>query len=302
MRRLALGSVVAALLAAGSAEAVPTPTTATAACPTSLVVVAHQDDDLLFINPDVSRDIAAGRCLTTVFVTAGDAGRNRTYWRGRETGAEAAYAAMAGRPARWATDRLAVGDHTLSRATLRGTGITLLFLRLPDGRGYAKHHYETVRKLLRGNIGQIHAIDGSATYTARSLTDTLTAIMNIYQPAMIRTLDYIGEYGDGDHGDHHSAAYLTYAAHLAYRTTHRISGYQGYRIADRPVNLSPEDRDTKLRYFLAYAPHDPRVCQAEPVCMSSIYGPRFARRYSVGSEAGGDNARHDPRTEIMPGG
>ncbi len=37
----------------------------------ALTIVAHPDDDLLFLNPDILRDIEAGRCARTVFVTAG---------------------------------------------------------------------------------------------------------------------------------------------------------------------------------------------------------------------------------------
>jgi hypothetical protein len=40
----------------------------------SLDVVAHEDDDLLFMNPDIQHDIRAGVCVTTVFLTAGDDG------------------------------------------------------------------------------------------------------------------------------------------------------------------------------------------------------------------------------------
>jgi hypothetical protein len=33
--------------------------------------VAHQDDDLLFVNPDIAASLAAGNRVVTVFVTAG---------------------------------------------------------------------------------------------------------------------------------------------------------------------------------------------------------------------------------------
>src|SRR5262245_44904207 len=33
--------------------------------------VAHQDDDLLFMNPDIAQGLAAGNRAVTVFVTAG---------------------------------------------------------------------------------------------------------------------------------------------------------------------------------------------------------------------------------------
>lgn len=39
-----------------------------------MTIVAHTDDDLLFMNPDIATSIAEGNVATTVFVTAGDAG------------------------------------------------------------------------------------------------------------------------------------------------------------------------------------------------------------------------------------
>lgn len=61
----------------------------------AMYVAAHQDDDLLFCSPDLVHDIDSERGVVTIFVTAGDAGLGRDYWRGREKGIEAAYAQMA---------------------------------------------------------------------------------------------------------------------------------------------------------------------------------------------------------------
>ena len=60
------------------------------------LVGAHQDDDILFMNPDLSADIAERRCIRTVYITAGDSGAGEGYWHSREQGAKAAYAQMYG--------------------------------------------------------------------------------------------------------------------------------------------------------------------------------------------------------------
>lgn len=57
----------------------------------TLNIVAHQDDDLLFLSPDLINDIASGRSVRTVFLTAGDAGNGRDYWISRQAGSQAAY-------------------------------------------------------------------------------------------------------------------------------------------------------------------------------------------------------------------
>src|SRR5436190_2190964 len=64
-----------------------------------LNVVAHQDDDLLFLNPSILRAIAHGRRVRTIYMTAGNI--EPGYWPLREQGELAAYAYMAGRPNQW---------------------------------------------------------------------------------------------------------------------------------------------------------------------------------------------------------
>jgi LmbE family N-acetylglucosaminyl deacetylase len=286
----ALGAILAGLaVPTHTAAAAPSPeVTATARCATTLSVVAHQDDDLLFVNPDISADIAGRRCMVTVFTTAGDAGRGRAYWRGREKGAMAAYASMAGVADTWVTDTVVVAGSKLTKVSLVNRPISLIFLRLPDGHGYAEHDFEAMHNLYKGTLGTIHAIDGSAAYTRQSLTGTLTALMDTFLPDTIRTLDYVGAYGDGDHGDHHSAAYFTLAAHRDYTAPHRIYGYQGYAAVKRPVNLSGPVRDTKMRHFIAYGKHDHHVCSTRAACFANaVYAPRFSHRYLTGAQVGG---------------
>lgn len=279
LRALGRGLLTAGLMTAGLILPASAPadavTTTSARCAGSLNVVAHQDDDLLFINPAVSDDIAAGRCVVTVFITAGDAGRRPAYWRGREAGAMAAYAAMAGVPNEWLEDSLVVDGHRIARVSLLRTGIELLFLRLPDAKGNPMRPGQSLKRLWRGEIGSIGALDSAERYTRAGLVGTLTSLMDTYQPDEIRTLDYHGPYGDGDHADHHTAGYLTYAAQRQYRSAHRITGYMGYPLDHEPENLTESERDDKLAYFLAYAPFDAKVCQAAEVCLSNFYAPRF---------------------------
>ena len=41
----------------------------------TMTIVAHEDDSLLFLSPDLMHAIQGGLCIRTVFVTAGDAGQ-----------------------------------------------------------------------------------------------------------------------------------------------------------------------------------------------------------------------------------
>ncbi|GAB1640661.1 PIG-L family deacetylase [Krasilnikovia sp. MM14-A1259] len=290
--RSAAGALCAAVavvaLAAPTTAAPAAPPRGAATCPTTLSVVAHQDDDILFINPDLQGDIRSGRCIVAMFLTAGDAGRPTAYWRGREAGAMAAYATMAGRPNRWVSKPVTLAGHPVTRVTLVGRRISLLFLRLPDGHGYANHDWETIAQLWKGSIPAVHSIDSGVAYSRDGLVDTVGDAMRVWRPDVVRTLDYTVGYGPGDHGDHQSAAYVTYAAHQAYATAHRLYAYRGYRVSDQPENLSLAAARAKMGVFLAYAQHDATVCKTPRACRKRAYWGWFYRRYRTADPPSAD--------------
>lgn len=257
----------------------------------TLDVAAHQDDDILFMTPDIQHDIDRRRCLVTTFVTAGDAGEGETYWHERELGPHAAYAFMAGVANDWTRRTDTIGGHTVVIDTLADRPeISLLYLRLPDGgngAGFPANSNESLQKLWTGVLPSIHTVDGTGSYTKATLISTLAAIMDTFQPTVIRTLDYTGNYGDGDHGDHHTSAFAALAAHKSYTTPHQITAYMAYEIANRPVNVRYASRDHKLDIFMAYAVHDSKVCQTLRDCIGSGYQPRSFRQYTTASEVGG---------------
>ena len=109
---------------------------ATTACPngTTVTTAAHEDDSLLFESPDIVHDVQDGRCLRSIFVTAGDAGLDQTYWSSREKGTEAGYASMAGVSNAWTQADAGVPGHPMPLVTLAGNPrVSLVFMRLPDG-------------------------------------------------------------------------------------------------------------------------------------------------------------------------
>ncbi len=100
-----------------------------------LYMVAHEDDDLLFMSPDVPESIRAGHTVRTVYLTAGDAGKTSAYWKdGREAGIREAYALMAGVDNSWTESVDTVQGKPAYRFTLVGNQrVSVVFLRLPNG-------------------------------------------------------------------------------------------------------------------------------------------------------------------------
>lgn len=252
----------------------------------TLNVVAHQDDDILFLNPNLLHDIRAGRCVRTVYVTAGDANQGQAYWSSREAGVQAAYADMAGVTNAWTTADAEVGEHPTQMVTLTAApNISLMFLRLPDGAidgsGQPTHDFESLQKLDTGAISTIHEIDNSSSYTKTTLVGTLLTLMNTYKPSSVNTLDYVGTYGDGDHSDHHAVAVLTQQAEQQYTVPHGFAGYQGYGIASKASNVSGSDLRAKMHAFLTYAQFDADTCNTAARCSSRPEGTWFPRQYTV---------------------
>ena len=248
-RRLAV-SIVAAFLLCFGAPGMIGQAMAVCTAPSIMTFVAHEDDDLLFLSPDLLQAVQnapSGACARTVFLTAGDAGAGQGYATVRESGSRAAYAQMAGVANAWTQTNAGIPGHPIPVFTLNGSpNVSLIFMRLPDGNGtgngFPAQGGQSLQKLWNGVIGTIQPINGTPSYTRSSLISTLTALMNAFQPALIRTQDYVGPFDDGDHSDHHAAAYFTRAAHLAYGTPHTLTGYQGYLSANQPENVFGANR------------------------------------------------------------
>ncbi|PVU81483.1 hypothetical protein DDP54_16555 (plasmid) [Cellulomonas sp. WB94] len=291
-------SVVLVSVPLGAAPvALQVPSTAPCAAG-AMQVVAHEDDDLLFQSPDLAQDVLAGRCVRTVFLTAGDAAQGETYWRGREAGSLAAYAQMAGVADRWSSSDAGVPGHTVRLMTLTDAPqVSVVFLRLPDGNragtGMLVHDHQSLRRLWDGDIAAIDAVDGSATYTDASLTSTLTDLMTAFRPTTVRTQDWTIEFRHGDNADHTATALFTRQADQGYRSAHTLLAYGGYPMWTRLPNVTGTDLRAKKDAFQAYAAHDPKIC-LEPWCPGDLVSTlRLARQYIVASEATGDVAAAD---------
>ena len=261
------------------------PTPASPQGPT-LAIVAHEDDDLLFITPGVLRAIRSGSAVRTVYLTAGDDGLPASYWLTREDGPKAAYALMAGTANSWTQSDAGIPGHPIPLFTLSGNpDISLAYLRLPDGNlngtGFASTGHESLQRLWQQMIPAISAVDGSSSYTQSSLIATLASLMTAFRPAQILTQDFVGTYGCGDHSDHYATAYLTQAAAQQCAAPHIVTGYQGYGTENLPSNVSGADLATKQDAFYAYAKDDPQVCDSQSSCAGSDYAIWLLREYTV---------------------
>ncbi|WP_228395088.1 DUF7402 domain-containing protein, partial [Modestobacter roseus] len=251
----------------------------------SINIVAHPDDDLFFQSPSILPDVQVAACLTTVYVTSGDAGAGTGYSRQRELGVQAAYAQMAGTANTWSTSVVTLAGRGVTLATLAGRPqVRLAFLRLPDGNidgsGTGTSGYTSLQQLFQNQVASLRTVDTPVQdYTRAGLVQTLGALINASGAASIRTHDERGRFGDGDHSDHYAVARLAFEARAAAAPSLPIAGYLGYPGAQLPANVSGAELTAKQNAFLTYAPYDAQMCKTLAQCSGRPEGTWLPRQH-----------------------
>lgn len=265
-------------------------------CSTTTImnVVAHEDDDLLFLSPDLIDSIKVGDCVRSVYVTAGDAGSDGLYWLSREQGSKAAYDIMDGPDKDIWIDRavkLDDGRFVTVSSPARHPNITLIFMRLPDGNldggGFKAFDHQSLSHL-QNSGKRIQSVDQQSSYTAPQLTAALTALMDVYEPAEVRTQTQINmseQYAD--HSDHLAVGHYATQAYAQYqnRDISQLKYYVGYPIRQWDENVFDGQLDEKRSAFFAYGRFDGSVCSTLEICSNTpTYHAYLGRQYSFNAE------------------
>ncbi|RJQ77410.1 hypothetical protein D5S17_15820 [Pseudonocardiaceae bacterium YIM PH 21723] len=240
----------------------------------SLSFCAHQDDDLLFMNPDIASDIQAGQQVWVVYLTAGEVPPgNIEYANKRIDGERAAYARAAKVPNNWVFEPMVFAGHEIATNRLTGTGVRLLFTYIHAADGAHNDPCGDLFRLINQPGFRAQPIDGRPAYDRASFTAMLRAIIETAKPGHIRTQSTLG-HRQGDHVDHVAGAILAADANTdaAGKTLIRRDEYQGYMIRDRPDNVSGYWRDEKQAIWDQYWPHDPEL---QPGAWYDVMGKQY---------------------------
>ncbi len=268
----------------------------TAPC-VDMYVVAHQDDDLLFMNPDIQNSISSGNHVVVVFTTNGclacdDSVADVQYWVGRAKGSINAYTFMANPaqasgsasklPAGWSYAPVSVASTTIATYHYaRGGNVTLVFLQIPDIAPI-----ETIQWLWQSPSASDATLSclnlcpygappvPSVPYTRQRLINVLAGLMSHYNADSVSSTDGTNLYqtgyagpGEGDAGENpshfFSGLFTTVAAAQSESTDTAaprvVRLYRGYTILNEPQNVSDEEALPKLRAFARYALYDTSV-------------------------------------------
>ena len=259
---------------------------------TVLTVWAHPDDDIIFGNPTISDAIAAGECVRTVFLTAGDAGKGLDYTHSRELGILRAYNHMRGVDGLWdsAVVTLDSGLRMERLTPQNDPRLSVMFVRLPDGNitdgGFDATGHATLSKLLDGGIATLGPIDGGPVVDRAQLSASLSEIAAALHPA--RTLTHVprgSAYAPGDHPDH--SAVGTLVRESIGRDAAAAPGiryFVGYPSLDLPRTLDGAVLDAKVETYRIYAQQDSVVrCVDRDACLKTRkFGEWLRRSYPLG--------------------
>ncbi|WP_308312679.1 PIG-L family deacetylase [Streptomyces sp. ISL-11] len=179
-------------------------------------VIAHPDDSLYFMNPELEQSVRSGAPSVTVCLTGGESdGRNELsgardyhklpekrpeFVRARVNGFREATAVMATGNALspWDVETLTLlPGFEVEVQTLRAAPqVQLIFLELIEARTMRNPRKESLRGLWLGAVPRLTTLRPTGTpvgrtfqYGRQHLIDTLVAVFERYQPTVVRTLD-----------------------------------------------------------------------------------------------------------------
>jgi LmbE family N-acetylglucosaminyl deacetylase len=246
-------------------------------------VIAHPDDDLYFLAPDLSDAIGSNTPVVTIVVTAGqlngagstDGERARNRQRGLMDG----YATMAGLSpvgdqSEWVASAPLMGGRKVDCFQIAGRPVTLVFMGLPDGNLSALDSGATLTTIPADGA----PVTVAQTYTRSQAVATLASVINMAGPDMVRALDPMPESRyQADHPDHVTSAKLAADAVNVIPSLPPLTNYRTYTIKFLPANLTSTVEATKRATAAVYEAYDPYAHVGD-------WAARMRRRWPIGSQ------------------
>jgi hypothetical protein len=215
----------------------------------TLFLAAHEDDDMIFMQPELLQRLREGSSTTTIYVTtAGPDGRGD----GILDAAKLAYGTVAGSQA-WDCGLIQLTSIKAQHCRLRDRPVSLIDAGLPDG-GIAGDRKDSLLHLIDGTVSHLWA-DTAGTVTSESIIELFATLIDVTAPARIETLELAGTHGR-DNSSHMFVASigLWAAARRGYKGP--VTWHRGYNVGELEPTLEGEelaDAREMLGYYEACA-------------------------------------------------
>jgi hypothetical protein len=241
----------------------------------TLFLAAHPDDDMIFMQPELSRRLREGSSTTIYATTAGPSGVNRALLEA----AKVAYGAAAGSSA-WECGQVPIGTITAWHCRLTDRPISLVDLGLPDG-GIPGDRQDSLLHLIDGTVTSLSAFEGGSV-TSGSVVELFASIFDATTPDALESLELAGSHGR-DHSSHMFVASigLWAAARVGYAGP--ATWHRGYNVDVEDPTLVGDDlaeARTMLGYYEACADRC-GPCGASCPSLLAAHETWLARQYST---------------------
>ena len=216
----------------------------------TLFLGAHDDDDFIFMEPDLAARLGTGSSTTIYATTAGPAGPDLHLM----DAAKVAYGATVG-SFDWDCGTIVLGPLTAQHCRLRDRPVSIVDLGLPDG-GIPGDRPESLLHLIDGSTAELGGYFGGKV-DADSVITVFADIYAATTPDAVQTLELAASHGR-DHSSHMfvGSIGLWAAARVAY--TGPVTWNRGYNVGEEIPTLdgaSLASAQTLLGYYEACADH-----------------------------------------------
>lgn len=217
----------------------------------TMFVIAHFDDDMIFMQPELLAALEGGS-VTTVYVTSGDPVKGDGRADEVFAAARTAYSSVVGSDD-WECGYVAVGELPVHHCRLRDRAVSLIGLDLPDG-GLDGERTDSLLHLVEGTITKLPILGPIGGHATRDdVIAELAELIVSTSPTSIHALDVAATHGR-DHSSHlmSSSFALWAAATVGYGGG--FIWHRGYNVDGEAATLLGTDYDASavmLGYFEA---------------------------------------------------
>lgn len=241
----------------------------------TLFLGAHDDDDFIFMEPDLEARLGTGSSTTIYATTAGPEGPNLNLMEA----AKLAYGATVGSQ-HWDCGTIAIGSITAEHCRLRDRPVSIVDLGLPDG-GIPGDRPESLLHLIDGSTAELDGYFGGSV-DADSVITVFADIYAATTPDAVQTLELAGSHGR-DHSSHMFVASIGLWAAARVGYTGPITWNRGYNVASEMPTLDGAELAAArkiLGYYEACADHC-GPCGSPCTTLGAAHETWIARQYQT---------------------